>query len=381
MKTKFRNLLPRAEVLLGVLLFFLLFEGPVLLYEWRLGQRLDFSPRPGALIFQFAALGYGAFRVLEFHPFYRASYRRWLEATPWKRGKPLPLGPIHLVWQDLVILCAIGELATQQAGLNPLRLLPLYLLSYLGLLGYTFFSTGARAYGYAVSFGLGLVTRLWHTTPLCAMTAVLVYMVAAFGLRQSLTAFPWDLKRIDESFARMRGKTATTPPPQEQLGWPYFRLGPKVFDDPTPGRLESVLQSLLAGWWFYSIGSLLPLPISNNAFFNLIIFISIGKTVTYINGYNEPLSVWGRFRTLRWIIKGYDQVFLAPLGCILVGLLAYAALQTWGFEHVMAQAISLTLALLVLLNLGPSLVVWRLTGEHRIVPGLGKSGQLYVEVD
>ena len=28
------------------------------------------------------------------------------------------------------------------------------------------------------------------------------------------------------------------------------------------------------------------------------------------SGYADPISLWGRIRTLRWIVPGYDQVFL-----------------------------------------------------------------------
>ena len=50
-----------------------------------------------------AALAYGVFRAIVFNPFWRLAYREWLLATPWQHPQPLPLGPVHLVWQDLVL--------------------------------------------------------------------------------------------------------------------------------------------------------------------------------------------------------------------------------------------------------------------------------------
>src|SRR5436190_8238008 len=50
-----------------------------------------------------AAAGvYAFFRLWRFHPACNPAYCAWLEMSPWTASKPLPVGPIHLVWQDAV---------------------------------------------------------------------------------------------------------------------------------------------------------------------------------------------------------------------------------------------------------------------------------------
>src|SRR5689334_10874057 len=86
-------------------LFFLFFEAPVLYFEWRLGRRmLDLRIRPGTTLVYVAAAFYGMYRAVVFHPFCREDYRKWLEQTPWTVHRPLPMGPIPLIWEDGIIL-------------------------------------------------------------------------------------------------------------------------------------------------------------------------------------------------------------------------------------------------------------------------------------
>src|SRR4051794_15101064 len=51
-----------------------------------------------------AAGVYALFRVLRFHPKCNQAYAAWLKLSPWTARKPLPLGPIHLVWQDAAVV-------------------------------------------------------------------------------------------------------------------------------------------------------------------------------------------------------------------------------------------------------------------------------------
>ena len=51
-----------------------------------------------------ACLLYGGFRVVAFHPLFQPAYRQWLATTPWTSRQPLPLAPVHIVWQDVVVL-------------------------------------------------------------------------------------------------------------------------------------------------------------------------------------------------------------------------------------------------------------------------------------
>ncbi|KPK76937.1 MAG: hypothetical protein AMJ79_05030, partial [Phycisphaerae bacterium SM23_30] len=56
------------------------------------------------LIILFSCGVYGFFRVRSFHPIFNHGYLQWLALSPWRFGKPLPLGPVHLVWVDLAVV-------------------------------------------------------------------------------------------------------------------------------------------------------------------------------------------------------------------------------------------------------------------------------------
>jgi hypothetical protein len=54
---------------------------------------------------------HGIYRVISFHPFYNSQYRKWLCVTPWSPDRPLPQGPIHLIWTDVLTLGVLSLLA------------------------------------------------------------------------------------------------------------------------------------------------------------------------------------------------------------------------------------------------------------------------------
>jgi hypothetical protein len=75
---------------------FILFEGPVLYLEWRMGRPLlELKFRPGTALIYLAAASYGMHRAVALHPFYHEHYRKWLAMTPWTVHKPLRLGRWH----------------------------------------------------------------------------------------------------------------------------------------------------------------------------------------------------------------------------------------------------------------------------------------------
>ena len=90
MTQRLRIILPRSGVLVALAAFYLLFELPLwfvrLRWEWYRPPTLN----PSDLIIVFAALTYGGYRVVAFHPFYRPDYHVWLSRTPWTSRKPLP---------------------------------------------------------------------------------------------------------------------------------------------------------------------------------------------------------------------------------------------------------------------------------------------------
>ena len=108
---------------------------------------------------------------------------------------------------------------------------------------------------------------------------------------------------------------------------------------------------------------------------NAVLFCSVGRFATYIWNYRPPISLWGRIWTGRWIIPGYDQMLAAPVCALIVGVLLPFLLDYWGAPPEYFFPLSLTVVLLIVLEMGPSLNRWQLTGNHRIVPVRASSGR------
>ena len=100
-----------------------------------------------------------------------------------------------------------------------------------------------------------------------------------------------------------------------------------------------------------------------------VLIAILTRLILYCGNYWPPINLLGRLATGRYVILRYDQALVAPLmallvlvaGCLL--FLGTGAGRSWGMLLV------LTLGLWLNLNLGPRLLVWRLTGGHRL--GLG----------
>ena len=174
---------------------FLLLEGPVLYWEWKIGRPLvELEVRPGTALIYVAAAFYGRYRAISLHPFYREDYRKWLELTPWTVHKPLPLGPIALIWEDGIVLGALILLSLTQPHHHSIRILNIFLIVHSAFLTATFWPTGVGTIGYLAAFGLGLAVRLWPSPWICFAVAASVYLLVYEGLWQSLARFPWGLE-------------------------------------------------------------------------------------------------------------------------------------------------------------------------------------------
>src|SRR5436190_19696300 len=94
---------------------------------------------------------YAAFRLLRFHPACYPGYAGWLKQTPWTPDRPLPLGPVHPVWQDAVILALIGAVANWHARFDPA--LPVIVYAVVWLIGLSLLLVVTRAWGACVMLG------------------------------------------------------------------------------------------------------------------------------------------------------------------------------------------------------------------------------------
>jgi hypothetical protein len=376
MTARFRLILPGVEALAVAACCFLLIQACRLYAEWRLGAPLPGNAsvlRIGEMYLRCVALAYGVFRVSSLHPFYRPGYRAWLERTPWTSRQPLPLGPVALAWEDVFVLAVLLLLALTVPGVDPWRVLSVYFMAYLGTLAVTFWPTGEPAHGYLVAFGIGLVLRLYPHPAWMVVAALAVYGIAVAGLRRALRRFPWDLDWQRTSWARRLDETGANRPDQA-CGWPYDRLGPPRRSTRGLDRWNALLVSMLVGWWLFALAAALEPAIwqmiVGGALLEGTWTLGLVRLGVYTTGYTSPMNLWGRLFSGRWIIPGYDRVFVGPLCTVLVPAATAWVLYSVGASMDVALPVCCGLMLFAAIATPPSLRRWQLTGRHRIVPGI-----------
>lgn len=322
---------------------------------------------------------YAASRVFMFHPVFNADYHKWLAAVPWMARKPLPAGPVHLVLQDIVLLgCLVAIAWLRHPRINLPHLGMNFLMTYELALAISFVCLARPWFTYAIIFGFGLIVLIWHFPFAALGVAGFLYVVALAGLVRSLHDFEnWDLGWLeDQPILAMSQQKALDKLRKNILGWPFDYIRPRDVAEPIKYR-DGTMISLLIGWWaFVILHRIGPLPNAQPegllAFMlGFVGFPAAGiRTSIYCWGYASPISFWGRVFTLRWIVPGYDQVALAPLAA-LGGALAGGELagRFPAFIPLIIPA-AMTLVGLCAFNLGPSLVRWRLTGNHRLSPAM-----------
>jgi hypothetical protein len=404
--TRFRQVAPPLPRTLAFLVGFIVIEGFLLYLEQNnipIGARL--RVRPGAVILLLACVQHGIVRVTSYHPAWNEEYRKWLIRTPWTNEKPLPLGPVELVWEDGVAIGSIIMLSRVLPEPRAAQLLCAFLLSNLAALVVTFWLTRTRAIGYAASFGLGLAVWYWQQPWICLGVATPVYVLAYEGLRRGLDRLPRDSSRYrpgipgiiiaaeadseksksNASLDRfMNGDPTTLGLTGAPCGWPYDRLMREVLRDRTISHWDATIGCALGGWWVHVGASFIP--DRQNRLGVLLIGLMITTTIChllrlgiYIQGYQSPLSLWGRIATTRWIIPGYDQVYIAPLATLFVGAATAGLSVVCGLPPDVGITAGLATTALVALIAPPRLRRWRLTGHHHIVVASSARKPFFVE--
>lgn len=318
-----------------------------------------------------ACAAYGLFRAVAFHPLFRPEYCKWLELTPWTSRKPLPAGPIHWVLQDAVVL-AIFVALLHTGDPVVLQVLAAFAIGYQVALAVSLWPTGLRWRCYAILFFLGAAIWTIQNPPVALAVTVVAYPFTYLSLLRSLERFPWQLPEWLPKFQFKPNATREDRKAiQKGLGWPYDVLQPvrsKIGIDYSDGAAVS----LLLGWWVYAITANIPADKQvgmHVAGVMAISYASLCRVAAYCSNHWWPISLWGRLRTGRWIIPRYDRILVAPSLAVLIQVLGPTCLQSAHVDVAVAIAISVALAASVLLNMGPALAEWQLTGGHRIVPG------------
>lgn len=318
-------------------------------------------------------LAYGCYRAFAFHPLVNQDYRQWLELTPWKVGRPLPAGPVWLVPQDLVVILALIGLnheLTWQNAVIPMSFLLGFLLGNL-ILNWT---ADEWALSAVIAFALAGLPLLHRQ-----MEYILPVQLACLGLsywatRRALRRFPWDLS--PNLYAQLNKSPNEILQPQ-QLGWPYDLLAPTA----PKMRItfhDGVCISLLLGWLEFSLLTMLSqLPDPPDGPITLFctfpgLFAGLGAIIVTTSNYPSPIDLWGRIRTLRWIIPAHDVLPATYLAATLVTVLLHATFQIW------AGALGTAVTFLILLVISPKVDDWHLTAPHRL--RFVKSSQEFIQL-
>jgi hypothetical protein len=381
LRSRLRVVLPPDGTIIAFVIVYIIVEAPYFYLERQIGQPLDLF-RPSILVLRFAALYYGVWRVMAFHPVDRPDYRTWLERTPWTWRKPLPAGDVRLGWVDLLPIAAIVSAAAPRGVPVCLTVVSLVLFGYLAAAAQVCWYTRQTLLGFAVAFGIGAGIRLWPRPEWCLTALAITYLVAWLGIELGLSQFPWPwLPKME-----LNPTNAAAEVLEKSCGWPFDQLAPAAETTRTVSTRDGILTGLLVGWLLFCVEGLFPNPGLRQVMLDIahgciLVFLVIGRTLTYVVGYPPPISLLGRIRTGRWIIPRYDQVFLAPLCTALVGVLATDRFRPGNLGDDIWMPIGVAMGVMITLTTPPTLAQWRLTGEHRIIPTANqKSAQGYVKV-
>src|SRR2546421_901322 len=361
------NVLGLAIFIGAIALFGLVTVGCALVRFIEGGNTLANEIRPAFVKFAWGAnlvvaAMFGMCRPTMFHPLNVPKYQSWLKTTPWHSGKPLPLGPIHLLPVEWALLALWMAMVAYVSGRIPLHLPVVFLGAYLVPMMTDLFKTDEEVIATTLLFGLGGIIRSWSHPIACLLLALGLYALAYLGLRRSLRRFPWP-----EAEKSSVG----------DCGWPLQQLGPKR-NEIQIGFSNAIVVSLLVAWWghvaLYALTDqnfdpndikVMLLTLGFAAVAGLIIGFS--RMVIYSNGYASPITFWGRIRTARLIIPTHDNAWIVPLLLPLIGGATMLGFNRLNLSPLYSLPLLFSFLLLLAMQLPPARRQWQLTGEHRLV--------------
>lgn len=330
---------------------------------------------PGAVLFVVYAVVYGFYRVFYFHPLYRPDYRRWLMSVPWSVDHRLPLGPVHLVPQDLLIVGVMSAITIYRLPITPLAV-PIgfffaYTIGSIVSLGMLEHWTSA-----VLIFALGALVRFTEAPWMIAAWLGAIFFITLIGYRQTMI----DPATWDSTWWGKQGLSDSTGRPDQTLqernrinvlGWPWDYTSLKRNETPVP-FLTGLVISVLVAWWVHALVFHLQRHILGPAqglYWIMLLptaIVAIVRVGIYCWGQLPPISILGRLSTFRWIIPGYDKVFIAPLFVLILGWYGPYVLFHWQLEPQYGIPLLTLMIFLTALTMPPSLDEWKFTGNHRI---------------
>ena len=339
---------------------------------------------------------YGVYRVLRFHPLLQSDYLHWLKATPWRRGLPLPIGPVHPTVADAVVVLALAALLADARVLtfvpasrpSVITGIMTCVFSYATTLTKMIWFTRPRQLAYLAGFLLAASVQLMTWLPPAALVSLLTaWLVAQVGLSLSWENFPWDhtvnwgsrVKRRWKQMQSQSGALLDDDPspdrvPPSELGWPFGALSPWM-PPASLSRAEQMLIAAMFGWWMHAV----MVHITNKELLEGTgtlclgfgtFMLAIRHIIRFGENHASPLSFGGRLLTLRWIIPGYDRIWVAPFAILVVtASLGFSGHYWMRIPLAILIPVVAVCALWIDLWIGPSPEKWKLTAPVRIVHG------------
>ena len=307
-----------------------------------------------------ASASYGFYRVRVFHPSYNKKYWQWLCLSPWSINKPLPQGPVHLIWVDFVILTILTLLAYSNVPLEKFTPLVVFLFVYLAMIVLAF-QAEQMVFTILFFFLFPFTFYPFKSINLAIIVFILLYALCYFGFYKSFRDFPWNTKYWKIDVVEELRKQAIR---NNIIGWPFKHLNiNKTFGISCFGAF---ILSFLLTWWLHVIRWAIDEPYNLKPLAILSVYVAVTRAFFYALKYRPPISLAGRIFTGRLIIPGYDKIFIAPICILLVGIPLPFALSFFGLNEVWSFEICFFLIFFLALSLPPKLNTWLLTGPYRI---------------
>ncbi len=339
---------------------------------------------------------FGLYRAFAFNPLFHPDYFKWLSTSCWTHEDPLPNGPMHLAWEDFVIVGVLtlthylSATFVEGIKITPARALLLPLVFSLGYLGVNFsnFMLTNRPVAYGII--IPLLLSLYHPSiAVLAAGFVTSLMVCQIGISLLLRRLDLSLKSDIESPLKaiapniklnqnLKIKLTGEVP---ALGWPHSVLSRKedrVLIQFWEQTTLSAICAILSGLFIIVLdpdkfrseeGAL-------SAFlFVLSVFAIIIRLPIYMKAMLPPISFWGRIFTLRPLIPSYDIIFLHPILVVLLNYVFVKSFASFSYflpEHIVFAIFVFVLSLMTL-NCPPRLNRWMLTAKGRLSTPPGNS--------
>jgi hypothetical protein len=315
---------------------------------------------------------YGISRVIAFHPAASEKYRQWLALTPWTSQRPLPLGPIHPVWQDAVLVGLWIVLPTLYAWPDTCYGPIGFFIGYAAILTILNWRTSRDLHVYATCALAGMIILLLPLPAAALSVSAATAVLALSGARRSLSEFPWEAsfarRQIPEVWVYQKNRTAPTsmsPDLAARRLSPYPKLGPSI------RVTQAALISLILGWLAFAVAYHTRNEedfdrVMRMAVLALACMFALFRTSHYVELHWWPISLIGRIGTRRWFLPGYDQVFLAPLATVGAGFLLPGLFGWFGLPALVAGPFTIALTMFIILSAPPTMESWHYSCSCRL---------------